>query len=84
MTQATQGTDIEDWIAKLLELPISLRLGNKGDEPELVDPRSVVEELLESRQAIAEGWIKLLEDVPEELLAIKREHVSRVAEESGL
>lgn len=74
----------EDWIAKLLELPISLRLGNKGDEPELVDPRSVVEELLESRQAIAEGWIKLLEDVPEELLAIKREHVSRVAEESGL
>ena len=65
----------DTWIASLLEQPMALRMGGAGGEPTLVDPRSVVEEILEWRGAVAEDWIRRLEAVPDELLEIKREHL---------
>ena len=70
------------WLASLLELPIALRMGGETQEgPALVDPRGVVEQVLEWRAAVAEDWIRRLERVPDEILEVKREHVSRASGE---
>ena len=68
----------ENWIAALLEKPVALRIGKSEEaEPALVDPRGVVEQVLEWRSAVAADWIRRLEAIPDELLEIKREHLSR-------
>lgn len=65
------------WMATLLDRPISLTLNSAGGGPALADPRAVVEELLESRANIAKNYIEQLTRVPEAVLQIKRDHVSR-------
>ena len=66
----------DEWLASLLELPVTLRLGENG-EPSMVDPRGVAEQILEWRAAVATDWIERLEAVPEELVQVQREHVER-------
>ena len=85
-----EGDDLEPhvadaWIASLLDLPISLRMGGgTSGEPALVDPRGVVEQLLEWRTAVAEDWIRRLRRVPDALLQIKRRHMeSRMGTSTG-
>lgn len=51
--------------------------GADGGAPSFVDPRAVVERVLEYRAAVAAQWIEKLADVPEQILALRREHLSR-------
>ena len=67
----------DGWIARLLEMPVTLRVGGPDSEPALVDPRGAVEQVLEWRAAVAEDWRRRLKSVPDEVLQIKRAHVSR-------
>lgn len=67
------------WLAEMLDMPISLRVGGSLGEPALCDPRGVVEQILEWRGAIANDWIAQLESVPDAILQVKREHVRQVS-----
>lgn len=69
----------DEWIAALLNRPISMRVGGASAEPALVDPRGIVEQILEWRTAVAREWIERLEGVSDALLEIKREHVVRAS-----
>ena len=71
------------FLSELLDLPVAISSlpTSSADSAvaSLVDPRAVVEELLEWRTAVATGWIERLQEVPDELLEIRREHVRRSA-----
>jgi hypothetical protein len=73
----------EDYLHKLLELPVTMRSAGKGprglDSEEatlsVVDPRAICAELLEWRLLVGAAWIERLASLPEELLDVKREHL---------
>ena len=80
----------ETFVAGLLELPVTMRVGiggggaggtDGGDDaraaPTIVDPRAVCEVLFEWRKAVGEAWSERLARVPEDLLELRREHLSR-------
>ena len=76
-----------DFVSGLLDLPVTLRMGIGGGgdasssasadtaSPTLVDPRTVCEELLEWRVMVANQWVEQLEEIPAELIQVKRDHI---------
>jgi len=77
------------WLTALLDKPIVLRLvaadaadgadggdgGGGGGGASLVDPRAIVERILDYRLAVAREWTETMLAVPEMYLSIKREHL---------
>ena len=78
-----------EWLHGLLELPLTLQLGDgqsssgAEDASKLVGPRAIVDLVLEYRIAVAEDWIRILRQVPDQYLAVKREHLSKLVAGSG-
>jgi len=67
----------DTWLRELLDLPIVLKLGGGegGEGGRIIDPRAVVELVLDCRLAVAKEWTATLLDVPELHRAVKLEHV---------
>ena len=77
------------WLAALLQQPYAIFSGQGGGgsggggAPTLLDPLVLAEDLMERRARLAEGWVDRLEAVPEEMLELKREWLSRTSERTA-
>ena len=70
------------WLSVLLDRPMLMNRGaTDGAAPSFVDPRAIADLVLNYRATVAAEWIELLAEVPEQILVLRREHLTR---QSGL
>ena len=78
-TELSMGA-ADQWLATLLDQPVKMSSGLGDDgSPSFCEPRAIVGMVLEYRTSVASDWIEQLRQVPEMLLQVKRDHVTRQA-----